>query len=199
MITTGRFGRQARRPVIQALCLLSGAAWLKSHPPGRLTVRRIALSHQSSPDSANADSAFEDPRHLASPDIALCNMCPLKRQPNSEPSQPGRAGTGGVGRPASGVYAISSLAPADLERTVLIPGEAHTVVEAIGRQVTHYAAHASQVVLQAKHDASVGWRTLSLPPRQPKGSQRRPWPRSRGAARNGYRRLRRLSEPDRGR
>jgi hypothetical protein len=63
--------------------------------------------------------------------------------------------------------AISPLTPADLERTVLIRGEAHTVVEAIGRQVTHYAAHVGQIVLLAKHHAGAGWRSLSIPRRQP--------------------------------
>jgi hypothetical protein len=64
--------------------------------------------------------------------------------------------------------AISPLAPSDLERTVLIRGQAHTVVEAIDRQVTHYAAHVGQIVLLAKHYAGAGWQSLSIPRRQPK-------------------------------
>ena len=59
--------------------------------------------------------------------------------------------------------AIASLTPDDLSRTVRIRGEAHTVVEAINRQLTHYAAHVGQIVLLAKHYAGANWRTLSIP------------------------------------
>jgi hypothetical protein len=59
--------------------------------------------------------------------------------------------------------AISALAPEDLSRTVRIRGEAHTVMEAINRQMTHYAAHVGQIVLLAKHYAGADWRTLSIP------------------------------------
>ena len=58
---------------------------------------------------------------------------------------------------------ISALTPADLERKVQIRGESHTVVEAINRQMTHYAAHVGQIVLLAKHFAGPHWRTLSIP------------------------------------
>jgi hypothetical protein len=59
--------------------------------------------------------------------------------------------------------AIGSLTPEDLQKTVRIRGEAHTVVEAINRQVTHYAAHVGQIVLLAKHYAGPRWRSLSIP------------------------------------
>ena len=59
--------------------------------------------------------------------------------------------------------AISSLRPADLDRTVTVRGEAHTVVEAMHRQLTHYAAHIGQIVLLAKHFAGTNWKTLSIP------------------------------------
>jgi Protein of unknown function (DUF1572) len=59
--------------------------------------------------------------------------------------------------------AVSSLAPEDLERTVHVRGEAHTVLEAINRQLTHYAAHVGQIVLLAKHHAGPRWRSLSIP------------------------------------
>jgi hypothetical protein len=59
--------------------------------------------------------------------------------------------------------AIASLTPDDLSKTVKIRGEAHTVVEAINRQVTHYAAHVGQIVLLAKHYAGAQWQTLSIP------------------------------------
>jgi hypothetical protein len=59
--------------------------------------------------------------------------------------------------------AISSLKPDDLSKTVPIRGEPHTVVEAINRQVSHYAAHVGQIVLLAKHYAGPRWQTLSIP------------------------------------
>jgi len=59
--------------------------------------------------------------------------------------------------------AVSSLAPEDLGRTVRIRGEAHTVMEAINRQMTHYAAHVGQIVLLAKHYAGSDWQSLSIP------------------------------------
>jgi hypothetical protein len=59
--------------------------------------------------------------------------------------------------------AIASLRPGDLEKTVTIRGERHTVVEAINRQLTHYAAHIGQIVLLAKHYAGPRWQTLSIP------------------------------------
>ena len=59
--------------------------------------------------------------------------------------------------------AISSLRPEDLSRTVTIRGEPHTVLEAINRQVAHYASHVGQIVLLAKHYAAPRWQTLSIP------------------------------------
>jgi hypothetical protein len=59
--------------------------------------------------------------------------------------------------------AISSLTAADLAKTVHVRGEAHSVIEAINRQTTHYAAHVGQIVLLAKHYAGAAWQTLSIP------------------------------------
>jgi hypothetical protein len=59
--------------------------------------------------------------------------------------------------------AIEPLTPADLERTVTIRGEPHTVLEAINRQLTHYAYHVGQIVFIAKHLAGERWKTLSVP------------------------------------
>jgi uncharacterized protein DUF1572 len=58
---------------------------------------------------------------------------------------------------------IASLAPEDLDKTVFIRGEAHSALEAINRQVMHYAAHVGQIVLLAKHYAGSGWNSLSIP------------------------------------
>ena len=59
--------------------------------------------------------------------------------------------------------AITPLSPADLPKTVRVRGEAHSVLEAINRQMTHYAAHVGQIVLLAKHYAGSNWQTLSIP------------------------------------
>jgi len=59
--------------------------------------------------------------------------------------------------------AIAALLPGDLSRTVHVRGEAHSVLEAITRQTTHYAAHVGQIVLLAKHHAGSRWQTLSIP------------------------------------
>jgi hypothetical protein len=59
--------------------------------------------------------------------------------------------------------AVSSLSPNDLEKTVRVRGEAHSVLEAINRQTSHYAAHVGQIVLLAKHYAGANWKTLSIP------------------------------------
>ena len=58
---------------------------------------------------------------------------------------------------------ITSLTPADLSKTVTVRGEPHSVIQAINRQLTHYAAHVGQIVLLAKHYAGSNWRTLSIP------------------------------------
>ncbi len=59
--------------------------------------------------------------------------------------------------------AIEPLTADDLEKKVTIRGEAHTVVEAINRQLTHYAYHIGQIVFLAKHLRSTEWMTLSVP------------------------------------
>jgi len=59
--------------------------------------------------------------------------------------------------------AISLLTPQDLDTIVTVRGEPHTVVQAINRQLTHYAAHVGQIVFLAKHFAGSNWQTLSIP------------------------------------
>jgi hypothetical protein len=59
--------------------------------------------------------------------------------------------------------AIEPLKPDDLSRTVTIRGEPHTIVEAINRQLTHYAMHIGQIVFLAKHLKASEWKTLSVP------------------------------------
>jgi hypothetical protein len=59
--------------------------------------------------------------------------------------------------------ALAPLTDDDLQRTVAIRGEPHTVLQAINRQLTHYASHVGQIVFLAKHFAGDRWKTLSIP------------------------------------
>jgi hypothetical protein len=59
--------------------------------------------------------------------------------------------------------AIESLKPEDVMRTVTVRGEPHTVMQAINRQIAHYAQHTGQIVFLAKHLRSSEWKTLSVP------------------------------------
>jgi uncharacterized damage-inducible protein DinB len=59
--------------------------------------------------------------------------------------------------------ALAPLTDADLQRTVMIRAEPHTVYQAASRQVAHYAGHAYQIVLLAKHLLGPNWTTLSIP------------------------------------
>jgi hypothetical protein len=59
--------------------------------------------------------------------------------------------------------AIDPLKPEDVMRSVTIRGEPHTVLQAINRQIAHYAQHVGQIVFLAKHLRSSQWKTLSIP------------------------------------
>ena len=64
--------------------------------------------------------------------------------------------------------ALQPLTDADLGRTVTIRGEAHSVMQAINRQLAHYPSHCGQIVFLAKHLQHERWKSLSVPRR---GSQ----------------------------
>jgi len=59
--------------------------------------------------------------------------------------------------------AVEPLTADDLMRIVKIRGQDHTVVQAINRQIAHYAYHVGQIVYLAKHFKSSNWQTLSVP------------------------------------
>jgi hypothetical protein len=59
--------------------------------------------------------------------------------------------------------ALEPLSDADLDRTVEIRGEPHSVMQAINRQIAHYAYHCGQIVFLAKHLQSGQWKSLSVP------------------------------------
>jgi Protein of unknown function (DUF1572) len=67
--------------------------------------------------------------------------------------------------------ALEPLTEADLGRTVTIRTEPHSVMQAINRQMAHYAYHVGQILFAAKHFATVKtgkWNSLSVPRRQSK-------------------------------
>ena len=59
--------------------------------------------------------------------------------------------------------ALEPLSEADMTRTITIRGEAHSVMQAINRQIAHYAYHCGQIVLLAKHFQRDRWKSLSIP------------------------------------
>jgi hypothetical protein len=59
--------------------------------------------------------------------------------------------------------AIEALKPADVMSKITVRGEPHTVLQAINRQIAHYAYHTGQIVFLAKHIRSGKWKSLSIP------------------------------------
>jgi hypothetical protein len=51
----------------------------------------------------------------------------------------------------------------DLTKTVYIRKEPYSVIEALNRQLSHYAYHTGQIVFLAKLMKSKDWVTLSIP------------------------------------
>jgi hypothetical protein len=59
--------------------------------------------------------------------------------------------------------ALAPLSEKDLLAEVPIRGEPHTVMQAVHRQLTHYAYHVGQIVTLARHFAGSRWNSLSIP------------------------------------
>lgn len=62
--------------------------------------------------------------------------------------------------------ALEPLTEADLTRTVTIRSEPHSVMQAINRQIAHYAHHVGQILFLAKHltfTRTGKWESLSVP------------------------------------
>jgi hypothetical protein len=67
--------------------------------------------------------------------------------------------------------ALQPLRDADLGRTVTIRKEPHSVMQAINRQMAHYAHHIGQILFLAKHltfTTAGKWQSLSVPRGQSK-------------------------------
>lgn len=58
--------------------------------------------------------------------------------------------------------ALESITDEDLERIIYIRNEGHTILEAINRQIAHYAYHVGQIVYIAKLYSNHNWKTLSI-------------------------------------
>lgn len=58
--------------------------------------------------------------------------------------------------------AIDPLEDKDLDHVIYIRNQGHSVVEAINRQLGHYAYHVGQIVLMAKLQQGKEWQTLSI-------------------------------------
>lgn len=64
--------------------------------------------------------------------------------------------------------ALEPLNDASLSETITIRGENHSVMQAVNRQVAHYAYHVGQMVQLARYFAGEKWTTLSIPRGRPK-------------------------------
>ena len=60
--------------------------------------------------------------------------------------------------------ALAPLSDADLPRIITIRNEPHSVMKAIVRQTAHYAWHAGQIALIAKHLRQDKWQYLTIAP-----------------------------------
>lgn len=58
---------------------------------------------------------------------------------------------------------LNNLTEADLQKEIYIRNQAHTVLEAINRQVAHYPYHVGQIVFIGKMIANSDWTSLSIP------------------------------------
>ncbi|MBO0994408.1 DUF1572 domain-containing protein [Bacillus sp. SD088] len=58
---------------------------------------------------------------------------------------------------------LNGLENHDLLKNITIRGEEHTVLEAIERQMAHYAYHVGQIVYIGKQLRDKSWETLSIP------------------------------------
>jgi Protein of unknown function (DUF1572) len=59
--------------------------------------------------------------------------------------------------------ALEPLSDSELARKVTIRGEPHSVMQAINRQIAHYAYHCGQIVFLAKHFKGGRWKSLTVP------------------------------------
>ncbi|MCM3740259.1 DUF1572 domain-containing protein [Oceanobacillus luteolus] len=61
---------------------------------------------------------------------------------------------------------INQLRSDDVLKELTIRGEKHTVIEAIERQIAHYASHVGQIIYIVKYIKNENWKTISIPKRK---------------------------------
>ena len=78
--------------------------------------------------------------------------------------------------------ALDELTEDDLERIVYIRNQGHTVIEAVNRQLAHYAYHVGQIVFICKMMSAKPWDSLSIPRNESKSYNKSKFdlPKSRG-------------------
>ena len=59
--------------------------------------------------------------------------------------------------------ALESITDNDLNHTIYIRNDGHSILEAINRQIAHYSYHVGQIVYVAKMVKNEGWKSLSIP------------------------------------
>ena len=59
--------------------------------------------------------------------------------------------------------ALNRLDSTDLNKVIYIRHQGHTVMEAINRQLAHYAYHIGQIVFIGKLLKNTEWKSLSVP------------------------------------
>lgn len=59
--------------------------------------------------------------------------------------------------------ALHSIDKSNFDSVIYIRGEAHTIIEALNRQLAHYANHVGQIVLLGKMIKGINWVSLSIP------------------------------------
>ena len=68
-----------------------------------------------------------------------------------------------VGGWAAVLDTLKSLTPADVEKTVIIRSEPHSVPQAVQRSLAHVAYHVGQIVVLARQFRKADWQCLSVP------------------------------------
>ncbi|GMR24474.1 MAG: DUF1572 domain-containing protein [Acidobacteriota bacterium] len=71
---------------------------------------------------------------------------------------------------ASLFNSLGALVAEDVDKTVAIRREDHTVLEAVQRQIVHASYHIGQLVYVARHVSAEGWRSLSIGKGQSQGA-----------------------------
>ena len=148
---------EARSQAERALAQLPYERWGDRLDPGSNSLVTLMLHVSGQPASrAGATSSRATAR---SP---TATATPSSRTRASRATSCSRGGSAAGGRSSR---RIDALGEDDLVRTVTIRGEPHTVVQAINRQIAHYALHVGQMLFLAKHLAGAAWRHQSLPRR----------------------------------